>query len=383
MIGKTSVRVLAATGVAVMGLAACGSSGTSTSSASSGGLKIGFFGALTGPNAQLGINIDNGEKLAIQQYNATNPKTKVSIDPFDSQGLPAQAPQGVQKMIADNVVAVIGPAFSSESQSADPTFEKAGIPNVSASATNVKLAQNGFKFFHRALADDSAQGPGDADYIVKTLGDKTVAVIDDSSSYGLGLADFVRSSLKTNGGGDALDDHIDPNAQDYSSTVNKITAAKPSAVFFGGYYDAAGRLAKQLKDAGYQGAFVSGDGSKDPGFIKSAGSPATAEGAYLSCACEDTTASSAAQAFNAAYMKAYGTPPQTYSGEAYDATNFILAAIKSGATTKTAINSYLASNQWVGVTKTLKFLPNGNVSGGTVYMYQVKNGAIVQVGTTS
>lgn len=383
MIGKTSVRVMAATGVAVLGLAACGSSSSSTSSAPSGGLKMGFFGALTGPNAQLGININNGEKLAVQQYNATNPKAKVSVDPFDSQGLPAQAPQGVQKMIADNVVAVVGPAFSSESQSADPTFEKAQIPNVSASATNVKLAQNGLKFFHRALADDSAQGPGDANYIVKTLGDKTVAVVDDSSSYGLGLADYVRSSLKTNGGGDALDDHIDPNGQDYSSTVNKITVAKPQAVFFGGYYDAAGRVAKQLKDAGFKGAFVSGDGSKDPGFIKSAGSAATAEGAYLSCACEDTTASSAAQAFNSAYMKAYGTPPQTYSGEAYDAANFILAAIKSGATTKTAINNYLASNQWPGVTKTLKFLPNGNVSGGTVYMYQVKNGAIAQVGTTS
>jgi branched-chain amino acid transport system substrate-binding protein len=346
-------------------------------------MKIGFFGALTGPNAQLGINIDNGEKLAVQQYNATNPQMKVSVDPFDSQGLPAQAPQGVQKMITDNVVAVIGPAFSSESQAADPILEKAQIPNVSASATNVKLAQNGWKYFHRVLADDSAQGPGDADYMVKTLGDKSVAVVDDSSTYGLGLADYVRSTLKTNGGSDALDDHIDPNGQDYSSTVNKITAAKPAAVFFGGYYDAAGRLAKQLKDAGYTGAFVSGDGSKDPGFIKSAGSPATADGAYLSCPCEDVTASAAAQAFNAAYMKAYGTPPQTYSGEAYDATNFVLAAIKSGAMTKAAINSYLGSNQSVGVTKTIKFLPNGNISGGTVFMYQVKNGNIVQVGTTS
>lgn len=130
------------------------------------------------------------------------------------------------------------------------------------------MAQNGWKYFHRALADDSLQGPADANYLVKKLGAKTVAVIDDSSSYGQGLADAARATLKTDGGADALDDHIDPAGQDYSSTVNKITAAKPAAVFFGGYYDAAGRLIKQLKDAGFTGVFMSGDGSKDPGFIK-------------------------------------------------------------------------------------------------------------------
>ena len=89
------------------------------------------------------------------------------------------------------MVAVIGPAFSGESAAADPIFESAGIPNVSASATNVKLAQNGWKFFHRVLAADDAQGKGDADYLVKTLGLKTVAVIDDSSVYGEGLANVA------------------------------------------------------------------------------------------------------------------------------------------------------------------------------------------------
>jgi branched-chain amino acid transport system substrate-binding protein len=386
------LKAAAVLGVTALGLAACGSSKSSTSSrttappgtgASSGQtLKLGFFGALTGADAQLGINIKNGEQLAISQFDSSNPSAKVSIDPFDSQGDPAQANNGATKLINDKVVAVIGPAFSGESAAADPIFESAQIPNVSASATNVKLAQNGWKFFHRVLADDGAQGPGDADYLVKNLGNKTVYVIDDSSVYGEGLSNAVRSTLKTNGGTDVGDDHISPTGADYGSTVNKVVAAKPAAVFFGGYYDAAGRLVNQLRAAGYKGTFMSGDGSEDARFISDAGG-APAEGAYLSCACADETNNPAAQTFVSAYRAAFGTDPAIYSAEAYDATNFVLAAVKSGATTAGAINSYLADNSYTGITKTVKFESDGNINGGTIYVYQVKSGKIVQIATTS
>ncbi len=221
-----------------------------------------------------------------------------------------------------------------------------------------------------------------ADYMVNTLSLKTVAVIDDSSVYGEGLANVVRSTLKSNGGKDVLDDHIDPNGADYGSTVNKIVASKADGTFFGGYYDAAGRLINQLRSAGYKGQFMSGDGSEDPHFIKDAGG-APAAGAYLSCPCADATKLPAAQSFVSAYKADFGTPPEIYSGEAYDATNFVLAAIKSGATTPAAINSYLADNSWTGVTKVVKFQTDGNVVGGTIYVYQVKGGQIVQIGTTS
>ena len=381
---------MALVGVAALGLVACSSSGktstTGTTAAGGGGggttLKIGFFGALTGADAQLGINIENGAKLAIQQYNASNPAVKVSLDPFDSQGDPAQANNGATKLINDKVVAVIGPAFSGESAAADPIFESAQIPNVSASATNVKLAQNGWKFFHRVLADDSVQGPADADYMVKTLGDKNIAVIDDNSTYGKGLADAVRSQLASIGGKDVLDDHVDPKGADYGSTVNKIVASNAQAVFYGGYYDAAGRLIKQLRAANYKGHFMSGDGSEDDRFVTDAGG-APAENAYLSCACADVTSVPAAASFVSAYQSAFGSAPAIYSAEGYDATNFVLAAIKSGATTAVAINNYLGSNTYTGVTKTIKFLPTGDIAGGTIYVYQVKSGKIVQIGTTS
>jgi branched-chain amino acid transport system substrate-binding protein len=381
------VAVLA---VAALGLTACSSSkkastgggGTTNTSVSGNALKLGFFGALTGPDAQLGINIEDGEKLAVAQYNASNPKVQVTIDPFDSQGDPSQANNGATKLIGDKVAAVIGPAFSGESAAADPIFESAGIPNISASATNVKLAQNGWKYFHRALADDSFQGKGDGDYLVKTLNQTSIAVIDDNSTYGAGLAGYVQSTITSDGGKVTVTDHVDPNGADYGSTVNKVVASNATAVFFGGYYDAAGRLVKQLRAAGFKGDFMSGDGSEDARFITDAGG-APAEGSYLSCACADETQNPAASSFVSAYKAMFNTDPAIYSAEAYDATNFVLAAIKAGSTTPSAINSYLGSNSWTGITKTLKFLPDGNISGGTVYMYEVKSGKIAQIGTTS
>jgi branched-chain amino acid transport system substrate-binding protein len=385
---RAGLKAAALVSIATLGVAACSSSSKSSNSSTSGGggsgqsVKLGFFGALTGADAQLGINIRNGEQLAISQYNATNPKVKVTLDAFDSQGDPAQANNGATKLINDKVVAVIGPAFSGESGVADPIFEQAGIPNISASATKVTLAQNGWKFYHRVVADDNAQGTGDADYLVKTLGGKKVAVIDDASSYGQGLADAVRSGVTAAGGTVALNDHIDPKAADYGATVNKIVSAKPDAVFFGGYYDAAGRLVNQLKAKGYAGVFMSGDGSEDQKFVTDAGG-APAEGAYLSCACADSTKIPAAQAFNAAYQAQIGSAPEIYSAESYDATNAVLQAIKSGATTPAAINSYLSTIDYQGITKTIKFQPNGNIYGGTIYVYKVESGKLVQIGTTS
>jgi branched-chain amino acid transport system substrate-binding protein len=387
---------LALVATVTLGVTACGSprkadttpitASSSRVTAASGSpsndeLKLGFFGALSGADAQLGLNIEDGEELALAQYMATNPAVPVTIDPFDSRGDQSQATNGAIKLIGDHVVAVIGPSFPGESAAADPIFERAGIPNVSASATLVELAQNGWKYFHRVLGDDGAQGQGDSDYIVKTLRKTQVAVIDDQSTYGAGLASYVNSSIESDGGTVVLRDHVDPAGSNYASTVDKIVASKATAVFYGGYYDAAGRLVNQLREAGYNGVFISGDGSEDPRFTSDAGG-ASAEGAYLSCACADETQNPGAASFDSAYTQMFNTAPQIYSAEAFDATNFVLAAIRSGSKTPSAINAYLTTRTWPGVTKTIKFLPDGNISGGTIYLYEVENGKLVQIGTT-
>ena len=191
-------RTVALATVAATAVAACSSSKSSTSTtaaaAAAGGVtckpvSIGFFGALTGSSANLGINEDNGVKLAVKQFDAANPNCQVSVTPYDSQGDPAQAPALATKAVGDaTVVAIVGPAFSGESKAADPTFNDAGLPTITASATNVTLSQSGWKIFHRAVNGDAAQGGAVSSYLRTTSSPTKVAVIDDGSEYGQGIA---------------------------------------------------------------------------------------------------------------------------------------------------------------------------------------------------
>src|SRR5207248_3240926 len=182
------------------------------------------MGDLTGENSGLGQPPRNGAKLAFDQYNATNPVKKIEFIEYDSQGSPDQAVPLVTKAIQqDKIVGLIGPTFSGESKAADPVLEQAGIPNISASATNPGLARNGWKYFHRVLPDDAAQGPAVADFLVAAKNPRKAFVISDDQEYSVGLADAVNTELRAKGVNVARD-RFSQQASDYSSSVAKIKA---------------------------------------------------------------------------------------------------------------------------------------------------------------
>jgi branched-chain amino acid transport system substrate-binding protein len=353
--------------------ASTGNTGTTSGGASGGTIKLGFFGELTGPDAQLGINAYDGEKLAIDQYNQTNPANKIELIKYDDQGDSGQAPQLAQKVISDKTVAVVGPLFSGISKVTDPILEQAGIVYITASATAVVLASHGWKYFYRAVGNDASQGPAAAKYISQKLKAKNVAVVDDNEEYSLGIADIVRSSIKSNGGNVVFSDHIDKAAQDYSATVNRLKAANPDAIFYGGYYSEGGRFIKQLHDAGVTAKVVTDDGANDDKLISTAG-PAAAEGVTITCPCGDITKDPKGASFTSAYTSAFGMAPATYSAEAYDAANALLQAIKAGNKTSASINTYMKTIDYPGLTKTLKFDDKGEVISPTIYLYQVQGG---------
>lgn len=366
---KFGVPVVAA----ALALSACGGT-TSSGDKSAGGkacdLKIGFFGALTGDAANLGINIKNGAELAVNQYNEKNADCKVTLVTFDSQGDPSIAPGLAQKAVTDKkLVGIVGPAFSGESKAADPIFEKAGLNLISASATNPALSENGWKTFHRILGNDATQGPAAAKYMKDILKVEKAFVIDDSSEYGKGLADIVRKDL---GAMVVGSDAIQQKQTDFSGTVTKVTASKAPAVFFGGYYAEAALLVKQLRAAGYTGTFVAADGVKDDGFIKAAG--AAAEGAIVTCPCLPPDQ---APEFATAFKKAYNSDPATYSAEAYDAANVFLAAIAAGKSASADMTAFIGSYDQKGVTKQVKFDAKGEPANVSVWAYKVTGGKIV------
>lgn len=384
------VSVVASASVLALGLAACGGSssndtpaaGSSSSSGGGGGatVKIGFMGALSGPDAQLGINEYNGAKLAFDAYNATNPATKVDFVKYDTTGSPDQASALAPKVVTDKVVGVIGPAFSGESKVAVPVLEEAGIPNISASATNATLSKNGWKTWHRVLANDDVQGPGVAKFMTGALAVKKSAVIDDASEYGKGLSDVVAKTLTDGGASVAVREAIDPKGDDYSSTVNKIKAANVDAIFYGGYYSSASKFVGQLRDAGVKAKFVSADGTLDQKFID--GAKTQAEGSFLSCTCVLATASDdpAVQKFIDDYTKAFNGAPATYSSEAFDAATAFIKALQGGKTTSADLLAFLGTVDFKGVSKAIKFNPDGELATGSVFMHQVKDAKIIALG---
>jgi branched-chain amino acid transport system substrate-binding protein len=374
-------RTVALLSVLVLALVACGG-GSGTSSVAPGrcppgGVALGFFGALTGENAQLGINIRNGVQLAIDQYNAGNPVCAVQLVAFDSQGSPDQAPAlALQAVQNQQLVAIVGPTFSGESKVANPIFNEVGMPIVTASATNTALADNGWEIFHRVIGDDLAQGQAIAGYITDTLRPEKVAVVDDKTEYGKGLADIVRQELGNRVG---FNDAIDQTAQDYSSTVNGVKSSGANVIFYGGLYAEAGRLLKQLRDAGITATFISGDGARDPGLIAAAGR-AAAEGALMTCPCAPLEQARGGEQFLNGYKTTFGVDPGTYSAEGYDAANLLLEAIKAGNIARTSINKFLEIVEYQGITKLITFDRKGEVTGEQIFLYKVMDGAITSVG---
>lgn len=382
---RFSVVMLVAV-VALVAAACSKSKSTSTTGTTGGsscpsGLTVGFFGALTGSHSpQLGINEGNGVQLAIDQYNTAHPSCKVTYKAFDSQGDPAQAPGLAQNAVGNaSVVAIVGPAFSGESKQADPIFNAGGLPTITASATNPALATNGWKVFHRAVANDDAQGPAIARFVQTTLKAKKVAVVDDASEYGKGLADIVRTQLTMASIAVTSPGSIDMS-HNYPSTVNAIKAAGVDAVVYGGYYQEAGPLALQLKTAGVSAAFISGDGSLDIGFVN--GATATgAEGAYLTAPAAYALTAPEDQAFVTAYKAKFSTDPALYSGEAFDAANHILAAIAAGKYTRADINTYISTVSYKGLLKTYSYGATGELNGTPVILvHKVTGGKITLVG---
>jgi branched-chain amino acid transport system substrate-binding protein len=387
---RSIIRLGGALAATSLVLAACGGGGgeqggaapSAASSEAAKTVKIGLMGDLTGENSGIVIPLRNAAKLAIEDYNATSPATKIELVEYDSQGVPEQATALAQQAIkSDKIVGLIGPAFSGESRQVGPILEEGTIPSISASATNPNLAQNGWKYWHRIVGNDLSQGGGVADYMSRALGVKKAFVIHDNQEYSKGVADVVSKTLK-DGGVTVQTDVIDPQGSDYASTVNKVKSAAPDAIFYGGYYAQAGRLLKQLRDGGVKAQFLSGDGSLDAGLAKGAGGK-NADGAIVSCPCLiDPTgkAGPASKKLSEAYQAKYNAPTAIYVGEGYDAATAFIEAIKNGNTDPESINKYLATIDIPGVTKQIKFAENGEPTTSDVYVYLFKGDAYTLLG---
>ncbi|MGH2809780.1 MAG: branched-chain amino acid ABC transporter substrate-binding protein [Actinomycetota bacterium] len=355
--------------------------------------KIALMGDLTGSTALLIVGQNKAARVAIKEVNDDEDfPVRIKLQSEDTQGDADKAVPLAQKLAADDkVLAIVGPGFSGESFSANPIIQQAGIPQVTPSATNPGLSQQGWKSWWRALGNDNSQGGPAPDVALKYLGAKKVFVAHDNTPYGKGLAEIVRNRLnETDSKVLAGFEGIEPDKEDYGALATKLANSKADVFFYGGYSPEAGKIIKQARDRGYQGKLLAGDGAKDGTFTK--GSGEQEENSYFLCPCADLTASDdpMAKEFADKYKDQIGEEVTVYSSEGYDATRIILEAIRKAGRPGSDIKAYRAKvagnirsvKDFKGTSKVYNWQPNGELVDESVVinLFRHRNGKFEFIG---
>ncbi|OBF25859.1 branched chain amino acid ABC transporter substrate-binding protein [Mycobacterium sp. ACS1612] len=328
-------------------------------------VTIATAGAFTGADAALGANMKDGVQLAVDRHNAANPGCQVQLKVFDTEDDPQKATEVAPQIIDDpSIVGLVGPQFSGETKATGSIFAQAGLVAVTPAATNVTLSQNGWKTFFRGLANDGVQGPSIANYLKNTVGAKKVCVIDDSTDYGLGIAQAVTQTLGPIAASDCKIE-VKKGDKDFSAAVTQLKSAAPDAVFYGGYYTEMAQLVQQARDGGVKATFAGGDGSKDQQLVKLAGE--SSKDVILSCPCAP-----ASGPFADDYTREFSQEPGTYSTEAYDLGTILVKGIDSGAITRQALLNYVRDYNGQGVARRYQWTPTGELTTSLVWIYKVQ-----------
>ena len=340
-------------------------------------IRIGAAGPMTGDQSKMGIDLKNAVELAVAEWNAKGGVLgkKIEVLVGDDQADPKQAVSIANKFINQKAVALVGHWNSSCSIPASEYYDKANMVMISPATTNPKLTRQGFKRVFRVCGTDDQQGSIAAQFALTVLKPKRVAVIHDKTAYGQGLADFFQKSL-----GSAVEvvyyGGIVQRDPDYKAVLTAIKEKRPEAYFFGGIYPEAARLVRQAKEVGLAAPMITGDGVYDPTFINIAGK--AAEGTYVTFG-KDASGLATAKSFNANYRARYGEPGP-YSIYAYDAANIILTAIKdTGSTDGATVAGFIAKSAFKGAFGDISFDRNGDVTVAPYVVWQVRNGAFVQM----
>ncbi len=359
-------------------LAACGKS-ASDQAAAAGDLivRIGSAAPLTGPQAHMGKDNENGTRMAIDDANAKGiviggKKVHFELISEDDQADPRTATIVAQKLVDDKVNGVIGHLNSGTTIPAAKIYSDNGIPQISPSATAVAYTGQGFKTAFRVMANDAQQGEALGVYAVKNLGAKRIAVIDDRTAYGQGLADEFIKSATAAGGEIVAHEYTSDKSVDFTAVLTAVKSKQPDLLFFGGMDAQAGPRARQIKALALNVKYMMGDGGRTPEFIKLAGD--ASQGIYGSLPGVPLDKMPGGKAFETRFVAKY-QPVQLYAPYCYDAVNVMIAAMqKADSADPARYLPALAGISYDGITTKIQFDAKGDLKGGTVTLYQVQQG---------
>jgi branched-chain amino acid transport system substrate-binding protein len=393
---QRSYKLLGLAVVAAMSLAACskkddaanstaGTAAAPTAAASGEVIKIGHAAPLTGGIAHLGKDNENGARLAVEEVNKAGgltlggKKYTLELMAEDDAGDPKQGNVVAQKMVDAKVAGVVGHLNSGVSIPANAVYAQAGVVQITPSSTNPKYTLEGKKSAegkvtsYRVVATDAQQGPALGNYAIKTLGAKSIAVIDDATEYGKGLADQVERVAKEANVKVVAREATTNTATDFKAILTKIKSKNPDVVMFGAMDDTVAKLALQMKQLGLKARLMSGDGACTGKFIELAKDAA----AGLVCTEAGLPLEKMPKGgeFRTKFKDRFGADVQIYAPFSYDAVYAIVEAMKKAdSSDPKKILEQMPNVSFAGVTGNVSFDQKGDLKEGAITVYEVKDG---------
>lgn len=344
-------------------------------------VKIGHVGPTSGPIAHLGKDNENGARMAIDELNAANitiggQPVKFELLAEDDAADPKQGTAAAQKLVDGKVAGVIGHLNSGTTIPASQIYHEAGIPQISPSATNPKYTRQGYPGAFRVVADDVHLGGTLGKYAIETLKATKVAVIDDRTAYGQGVADEFEKGVVAAGGTIVGREFTNDKATDFNAILTSIKAKQPDVVFYGGMDAVAGPMLKQMKQLGLNVKFMGGDGICTGELPKLAGDGMADDQVYCAEAGGvDEAGKPAMDKFREAYKAKFNEDVKLYAPYVYDATKVLVdAMVRAGSADPAKYLQALKETNYQGVTGTIAFDEKGDIKNGALTLYTFRGG---------
>ncbi|WP_431096489.1 branched-chain amino acid ABC transporter substrate-binding protein [Polaromonas aquatica] len=344
-------------------------------------VKIGHVAPLSGSQAHYGKDNENGVRMAIEDLNAQNvviggKKVKFEIVAEDDAADPKQGTAAAQKLCDSKVAGVVGHLNSGTTIPASKVYNDCGIPHVTGAATNPNLTKPGYKTTYRIIANDNALGAGLAFYAADTLKLKKVAIIDDRTAYGQGVAEVFKKTALAKGMTVVDEQFTTDKATDFMAILTAIKAKAPDAIFYGGMDPQGGPMLRQMEQLGMGNVkYFGGDGictaelAKLTAGAKTIGNVVCAEGGA------SLAKMPSGEAWKKRYDAKYPNQFQVYSPYTYDATFVLVDAMKrAGSWDPKVYTAKLPETSFKGVTTTIAFEPNGELKNPAITLYVYKDG---------
>jgi branched-chain amino acid transport system substrate-binding protein len=369
---RSSTRfALAAAGASLLLLAACQKKETGGTNAP---INIGMAGAQSGSDAQIGLSMLNGSRVAIDEWNAKGGVLGRKINPIilDDEGKSDKAVNVAQTLVDDNVAAVIGHFNSGCTLPASIVYNDAKILEISPGSTNPQYTDQGFPYAFRICGRDDAQGSVAAAFLRDTLKLDKIAILDDKTSYGEGIAKEVEKNFKAKGGQVVKFEGIGKDEKDFRANIDVIKGSGAQALFWGGMYGQGGPLYEQMHEAGLTIPFVSDDGAFDPAMIDTVGK--NPSNIYITFG-KDYHGRPGADTFIKAYTDEFHQEEGAYSVYGYDAANVLFTAMtKAGTTDAAKVAAVMKSQPFDTILGKIEFDAKGDVKQLGYVIWTIKDG---------